>query len=96
MIIRDPRTAADKTRGSTCDELVESIDLAPTFLDAADGEPIPHILEGDSLLPFIEGRTPEEWRKFVISENDYGMAPAMMRLAVRIVVPIAAMSVAPI
>ncbi len=77
LIIRDPRAVADKTRGTTCDELVEAIDLAPTFLQAAGGDALPHILEGRSLLPFLEGRTPDEWREYAISENDYGMAPAM-------------------
>ena len=33
LIIRDPSDQADATRGSECDALVESIDLAPTFLD---------------------------------------------------------------
>ena len=41
----------DATRGSVCDELVEAIDLAPTFLDAlgADPEQQSHRLEGRSL-----------------------------------------------
>lgn len=77
LIIRDPREQADQTRGSICDELVESIDLAPTFLEAAGGEAIPHILEGRSLMPFLEGTTPEDWRDFAISENDYGITPGM-------------------
>ncbi|MFC6762503.1 sulfatase-like hydrolase/transferase [Sulfitobacter porphyrae] len=35
MIIYDPSDAADATRGTTSDALVECIDLAPTFVDVA-------------------------------------------------------------
>ncbi len=77
LIIRDPRSDADNTRGTTCDELVEAIDLAPTFLEAAGGDAKPHILEGRSLMPLIEGRIPDDWREYAISENDYGISPGM-------------------
>lgn len=81
LIIRDPRGIADHTRGTICDELVEAIDLAPTFLEAAGGEAIPHILEGRSLLPFLEGCEPDDWREFAVSENDYGITPGMAAYA---------------
>ena len=74
MIIYDPRPEADKTRGTTCDALVEAIDLAPTFLDAAGGEPAGHILEGRNLTPWLHGETPE-WRSYAISEYDYSVTP---------------------
>ena len=70
MIICDPRSAADATRGSTCDALVEAIDLAATFVEAAGGDVPGHILEGRSLLPWLRGEAPD-WRDFVISEYDY-------------------------
>ena len=35
LIIYDPVAEADATRGTVCDELVEAIDLAPTFLEAS-------------------------------------------------------------
>jgi len=69
LIIRDPSTAADATRGTTCDALVEGIDLAPTFLEVAGGEARTHILEGRSLLPCLHGQAPE-WCDFVVSEYD--------------------------
>jgi arylsulfatase A-like enzyme len=49
-----------------CDELVESIDLAPTFLAAVGAHPAEqaHRLEGRSLLPFLRGNAPETWRRF--------------------------------
>lgn len=41
MIIYDPRRSGDVTRGTTCDALVESIDLADEpddFIDLAKGD----------------------------------------------------------
>ena len=81
LIIRDPSDQADATRGTECDALVESIDLAPTFLDVIGAEARPHILEGASLLPFLHGSTPAKWRDYVISENDYGISPGNAALA---------------
>ena len=56
MIVYDPRTEADATRGTTCDALVESIDLAPTFVEAAGATVPDHILEGRSLSPWLHGQ----------------------------------------
>ncbi|UPH70852.1 sulfatase-like hydrolase/transferase [Abyssibius alkaniclasticus] len=80
LIIYDPRQAADATRGQVCDALVESIDLAPTFIEAKGGTVPDHILEGRSLLPWLEGRQPENWREFVVSEYDYGTSPMAEKL----------------
>ena len=79
MIIYDPRSRADSTRGSVCDALVESIDLAATFVEAADGTIPDHILEGRSLHPWLDGKQPE-WREFVISEFDYSVTPMAVQL----------------
>ena len=38
MIIVDPRPQADCTRGTVTNELVEAIDLLPTFVEALGGE----------------------------------------------------------
>ena len=81
LIIRDPSDQANATRGSECYALVESIDLAPTFLDVIGAEARPHILEGASLLPFLQGSMPAKWRDYVISENDYGISPGNAALA---------------
>ena len=80
LIIRDPSPLSDATRGTTCDALVEAIDLAPTFLEVAGGTPRPHILEGRSLMPWLHGDTPE-WRDYVVSEYDYSVNPAVSKLA---------------
>ena len=55
LIVVDPRAAADATRGPVCDELVEAIDLVPTFLEALGLPGAPHRLEGRSLLPLLDG-----------------------------------------
>jgi len=71
LIIYDPSSAANATRGTVCDELVESIDLAATFIEVAGGEVPGHIIEGRSLLPFIHDKPVDEWRDYAISEFDY-------------------------
>ena len=81
LIIRDPSAQAEAARGTECDALVESIDLAPTFLDVIGAEARPHILEGASLMPFLHGSMPTKWRDYVISENDYGISPGNATLA---------------
>lgn len=73
LIIYDPSAGADSTRGTVCDALVEAIDLAPTFVAAMGGEPAGHILEGRSLLPWLRGERPGDWRRAAISEYDYGL-----------------------
>lgn len=80
LIIYDPRAEADATRGTTCDALVEAIDLAATFVEAAGGEVPEHIIEGRSLLPWLQGKEPEDWRSFVISEYDYSVTPRSREL----------------
>ena len=79
LIIYDPREHADSTRGTVCDALVESIDLAATFVDAAGGTVPDHILEGRSLMPWLRGEAPN-WREFVISEYDYSVTPMSVQL----------------
>ncbi|MFM1769485.1 MAG: hypothetical protein RJA22_2014 [Verrucomicrobiota bacterium] len=41
--------------------LTLNIDLAPTLLDLA-GLPVPAVMQGRSLAPFLQGRTPGDWR----------------------------------
>ncbi len=71
LIIYDPSNEADATRGTVCDELVESIDLAATFIEVAGGVVPEHVVEGRSLLPYIYGKPVEQWRDYAISEFDY-------------------------
>ncbi len=85
LIIYDPSPEADGTRGTVCDELVESIDLAPTFVDVAGGEVADHVLEGHSLLPVLHGKSKSTPRDFVICEYDYSASPIadMLNASVR-------------
>lgn len=77
LVIYDPRPAADATRGMARNELVELIDLAPTFLDYFGGPRMPHILEGRDLAPLLhEKAAPAAWRDYAISEYDYATREA--------------------
>ena len=48
--------------GSVSREIVLNLDFAETFLDAAGAE-TPDDMQGRSLVPVLEGRTPDDWRK---------------------------------
>jgi arylsulfatase A-like enzyme len=50
--------------GSTCDALVSNLDFAETFLQMA-GLPAPDDMQGQSLVPLLEGHTPAGWRTSV-------------------------------
>jgi arylsulfatase A-like enzyme len=82
LILCDPSPEADRARGAVCDELVEAIDLTPTFLDAlgADWRGQTHRLEGRSLRPFLVGEAPAQWRRYAVSEDDYSLLPVAAKL----------------
>jgi arylsulfatase A-like enzyme len=80
LIIYDPSPEADATRGTVSDALVEAIDLAPTFVEVAGGEPEYHILEGESLLPLLRGERAETLRDYAICEYDYSASPTADQL----------------
>jgi arylsulfatase A-like enzyme len=84
LVICDPSPEADATRGTACHALVEAIDLVPTFLEAlgADWRAQSHRLEGRSLVPFLHGGAPAEWRRCVFSEYDYSMLPVATQLGI--------------
>ncbi len=80
LIVADPDPEADRTRGTSCAALVEAIDLVPSFIEYFGGEALPHIVEGRSLLPWLRGETPAQWRHCVFSEYDYSMLEARLTL----------------
>ncbi len=84
LIVCDPSPEADATRGTVSDDLVEAIDLAPTFLDFLGGAAKPHVLEGISLLPRLRQTGNAKGRDFVVSEYDYAMRRARTDLNVPI------------
>ncbi len=69
LIIRDPSSAADNSRGTIIELPTESIDIMPTILDALDIE-APAQCDGRSLLPFCRGLQPADWRKAAHMEFD--------------------------
>ena len=81
MIVVDPRTEADGTRGTMDDRFVEAIDMVPTFVEAAGGAVQSHRMEGRSLLPLLHGQE-IEWRDYVICESDYSGRPARADLGI--------------
>lgn len=68
LIIRDPQNPAQ--HGSTVQAFTESVDVTPTILDLI-GQHIPAGMDGVSLRPFLEGKTPAKWRDSVHLELDY-------------------------
>ncbi|WP_206291589.1 sulfatase-like hydrolase/transferase [Humisphaera borealis] len=67
FIVRYPKLAK---AGTTRDEMVINIDLAPTFLDLA-GVPIPPQMQGRSLRPLLAGEMTPDWRKAWFYEYFY-------------------------
>ena len=80
LIIHDPSQAADNTRGTVSDALVEAIDLIPTFVEIAGGAVQSEVLEGRSLLPLLHGQQGPDWRDVVFSELDYSYDAARLAL----------------
>ena len=71
LIIRDPSTAADTTRGTSVDAFTENIDIMPTLLDWL-GIEIPHACDGRSLVPFLRSAAdPVGWREEAHWEYDF-------------------------
>jgi arylsulfatase A-like enzyme len=70
MIVRDPRAAANGTRGTIVERFTETIDTMPTILDWL-GLDLPRQCDGRSLLGFCEGSPPADWRTEVHYEFDF-------------------------
>jgi arylsulfatase A-like enzyme len=65
-IMRWPRAIK---AGVECDELVQNIDLAPTFFDLAGAKvPDEYIMDGRSLKPLFGGKRPRQWRDHLYFE----------------------------
>ncbi len=72
IVARYPRSG---TAGHVADEMVMNIDFAPTILDFA-GVPIPDGMQGRSLRPLMEGKSPEDWRSsiyYAYYENSWAL-----------------------
>jgi len=72
LIIVNPNSTADETRGSVCTEMVEAVDLLPTFVEFAGANICHERVEGCSLMPLLRSQTaPAGWRHYAVSEIDY-------------------------
>ena len=72
LIIVNPNSTADETRGGVCSEMVEAIDLLPTFVEYAGANICHERIEGRSLMALLRSRKPPaDWRRYAVSEIDY-------------------------
>jgi arylsulfatase A-like enzyme len=71
LIVVDPSSCADATRGTTESRFAEGVDIVPTVLEALGLRSYSHRMEGRSLLPLLRSTEPIEWRDCVFSELDY-------------------------
>jgi arylsulfatase A-like enzyme len=67
LFIYDPRRGEN---GRDVDAMALTIDVAPTILELA-GAPVPAEIQGRSLRPFLDGRTPPDWRKDFFYEHHF-------------------------
>jgi len=81
LLVYDPRSDADATRGTVSNELIEGIDLSPTFIEFFGGKQKPHIMEGRSIQPLLHAKK-TEWRNFCVSEYDYSTRDARREVGV--------------
>ena len=70
LILRDPRPASDPGRGRIVERFTESIDVLPTLLALA-GLEAPENGDGESLLAFLAGDIPPDWRDEVHWSFDF-------------------------
>lgn len=68
LIISLPdRMGAQHSTGAVCHENVSLVDIFPTFADLAGADPVGYHIDGNSLLPLLNGNC-SEWPKTVFSE----------------------------
>jgi arylsulfatase A-like enzyme len=66
-LVRDPRRGA---RGVTVSAFTENVDILPTLCELIDAE-IPLQCDGRSLVPFLDGGEPGDWRDAAHWEYDW-------------------------
>ena len=69
LIVHDPRLP-DAQRGKVEKSMALNLDLPSTMLELAGAE-IPKKYQGRSLMPFMQGKTPHDWRTDFFCEHHY-------------------------
>ncbi len=72
LVVRWPGVVED---GARCASFVRLLDLMPTFLELADIDP-PADIDGRSIVPLLEGTTPDEWPDSLFAEyhgDEFGL-----------------------
>ena len=69
LIVRDPE-APRSARGRPVDAFTEAVDLMPTILEWS-GRPVPWACQGRSLMPWLQGESPADWRREAHWEYDF-------------------------
>jgi N-acetylglucosamine-6-sulfatase len=64
LVVRGPGVPA----GQVVTSITANVDYAATWAELA-GLPIPDSVDGRSLVPFLQGRTPSAWRKALLLEH---------------------------
>ncbi|EJU02671.1 alkaline phosphatase-like protein [Dacryopinax primogenitus] len=59
FLIRYPREIKP---GTVCDDIIQNVDFAPTWLDFA-GPPIPNYMQGYSFRSLLQNQTPSSWKQ---------------------------------
>ena len=76
LFVRGPEVP----QGVATDALATNVDLFATFLDIAGGDPaLLGSSDGRSLLPAMQAKTPDGWRKRVLVEHEVGEGFRMIR-----------------
>lgn len=75
LIIYDPR-APDGQRDRVVSPMALNVDIPATIVDYA-GEPVPDLYQGRSLVPIMNGNTPDDWRDQFFAEHlmDHSQIP---------------------
>ena len=68
LIVRDPSARAP--RGRVVEAFTEQVDLMPTILERI-GLEVPLQCDGCSLVPWLDGETPADWRQAAHYEHDF-------------------------
>ncbi len=70
LIVRDLRPEADASRGRVVEAFSENVDIMPTVLNWL-AAPVPRQCDGRSLLPWLHGDDPANWRQAAHFEFDF-------------------------